>query len=307
MVLGTIYSCITYKSIDFQAMRPGQIKLGTGIEKIDIHCEFCDNPNAIYNLDTLDQPYATTSLHFLQSLKENLEKSPIFQETEFAMVSSDSLLSLLKDLKLRKKDNGLVILPDSVYINDTIITQRQRYQTPFYLYGIIHKIGCRTYDRKTMQIIDNYLLEDTLFWPPQPTIWMLDTSLPTAGEARIESGIKAGEAYAHYLAPYWTEQSRYYYYGKKQFNQAYNFIQESKLDSAIHVLQQFGKEKMSRNITMMNLHNLAIAYELKDDVVNAYTMADSSYNVKKTELTKGYIEKLRVRKLDKAALDWQLN
>lgn len=307
-LLGILYSCITYKNIDFQAMRPAQIKLGTNFERVDILCDFCSNPQSIYTLDTIDLPYAMVSLHFLQSLKENLEKSPIFQETKFNLISSDSLLSLLKDLKLRNKENGLVILLDSVFINDTIINHRERYQNPLYLYGIIHKIGCRTYHKKTMQVIDNHLMEDTLFWPPQPSIWLLDANIPAAEDARIETGTKAGEAYAHYLAPYWTEQTRYFYHGTKQFNLAYNFLQDSKLDSAVNVLkQQHATEKFSRNKAMMNFHNLAIVYELKDDMVNALAMADSSYKIKKTELTKNYIEKLRVRKLDKSALDWQLN
>lgn len=307
VIIGLLYSCITYKNVDFQAMRPAQIKLGTNFERVDIHCEFCSDPQSVYRMDTLNQSYTIVSLYFLQSLKENLEKSPVFQETKFDLVSSDSLLSMLKDFKTRNQENGLVILLDSIFINDTLITHKERYQSPFYLYGIIHKIGCRTYYKKTMQILDNHLLEDTLFWPPQPTIWMLDANIPTAEEARIETGIKAGEAYAHYLAPYWTEQSRYFYYGNRYFNQAYNFIQKSELDSAVNVLQQQQNEKLSRNMAMMNFHNLAIAYELKDDMIKAFTMADSSYKIKKTELTKSYIEKLRIRKLDKAALDWQLN
>jgi hypothetical protein len=305
--LGTLFSCITYKSIDFQALRPAQIKIGTGIEKIDIHCEFCDNPRSIYKLDTLEQVEANVSLYFLKSLKENLEKSPIFENTNFSMISSDSLLTLLKDLKLRRSESGLVILLDSVFINDTLITQRERYQTISYLYGIIHKFGCRTYNKTTMQVINNYLMEDTLFWPPQPSIWMLDANMPTAEDARIETGIRGGEAYAHYLAPYWTEQSRIFYYGNKYFNQAYRFIQKSELDSALNKLQKYKGENHGRNMTMMNFHNMAIVYELKDDMLNAYAMADSSYKIKKSDQTKFYIENLRIRKLDKAALDWQLN
>jgi hypothetical protein len=288
-------------------MRPAQIKIGTGIEKIDIHCEYCTNPRLIYNLDTLDQPYAVLSLHFLQSLKENLEKSPIFQNTEFSMVSSDSLLNLLKNYKLRSKQTGLVILLDSVFMNDTVITQKERYQASSYLYGIIHKLGCRIYDKATMQVINNYLLEDTLFWPPQPSIWLLEANVPAPDDSWIETGIKGGEAYAHYLAPYWTEQSRTFYYGNKAFNQSFKFIQNSQLDSALNVLQQFQNKKPGKYVSMMALHNMAIIYELKDDMINAYSMADSSYKTKKTELTKSYIEKLRIRKLDKAALDWQMN
>jgi hypothetical protein len=305
-LLAVMLSCISYRNLEFQALRPAQIKLGTGIGEIDIHCEFCPNPRAIFQLDTLQQPDARVALYFLQSLRENLEKSPVFQNTRFSMVSSDSLLVLIKDYKIRSKENGLVILLDSIFLNDTIITQKIRYQSSSYLYGIIHKFGCRTYNKSTMQVVNNYLMEDTLFWPPQPTIWLLDSNIPDAEEARRETGIKGGEAYAHYLAPYWTDQSRYFYYGNKQFNLSYKYIQESNLDSALSTLKQ-NNTKKSKNASMMNLHNMAIVYELRDDMVNAYAMADSSYKLKKTELTKAYIEKLRIRKLDKAALDWQLN
>ncbi|NJK98434.1 MAG: hypothetical protein HC905_29090 [Bacteroidales bacterium] len=51
---------------------------------------------------------------------------------------------------------------------------------------------------------------------------------------------------------------------------------------------------------------MAVTYELKDDLNNAHKMADSVYNASLTKASKEYNEKLRIRKIDKIALDWQL-
>lgn len=302
-----LYSCITYKSIEFQALRPAQIKIGTGVERIDIHCEYCNNERAIYLLDSSDQTEAKVALKFLESLNENLQKSPIFQTTRFTTITSDSLLSLLKNHKARNNEPGLIILLDSIFLSDTVINAiDRRSMARFYTYGVIHKFGCRTYVRSNMQILENYLMEDTLFWPPQPDIWSLEANLPLTGEAYKETGLRGGEAYARYLAPYWTDLSRLYYYGPKPFNKAYNFLQRNQLDSALHVLNEYLKEKPGKSRKMMNLHNMAVIHELKDDMENAYLLADSAQKVKKSLVTKDYPGQLRIRKLDKIALDWQL-
>ena len=306
--MGIIFSCIPYKSIDFQILRPAHIKLGNNIDKVDIHCEYCINRKAISFLDSVEQIEARVSLNFLYTLKENLEKSPIFQNTKFSLISSDSLLLKMKDHNSRK-NNGLYILLDSIYLKDTILIEREKYRYLYsYTFAIAHKFGCRTYNMSDLQILDNHLMEDTVFWPSQPSEWELLMNNPTILEAMWDTGIKAGEKYAHYLAPYWVEQSRDFYFGNdKAFKKSYTLIQINQLDSALNILQQGNNKKPGKNKLSKLLYNSAIIYELKDDFENAQIMADSSYRLVKNIATKYYADKLRIRKLDKIALDWQLN
>ncbi len=258
-------SCISSKKIEFQALRPAKVKLESIPDKIYIHCEYCMNPEKMTLLSNSENDKAIVSLHFLKSLRENLEKSPIFKNTVFIMCSSDSLLQLLKDYSKRTQENAYVILLDSIYLEHSNVIHD--YDKSTYYYKIIYKLGCRTYDRNSIQIVDNYLLEDTAYWPPQ-VLLKRESSLSPPDNILIETAINAGEDYAHYLAPYWTDETRIFYSGSKRFNSAYKKLQVNSLDSAFNILQE-GGTKYGRKMTNRKFHNMAVIYELKDDLKNA--------------------------------------
>lgn len=288
-------------------MRPAKIKLGNGIDYVYIHCEYCSNPVAINYLDTSKRMEARVSLNFLHTMKENLQKSPLLEDANFTMLNSDSLLVQLKDYQKRARENAIVIVLDSIYLKDTVIFEKPKHSGSYlYTFGVIHKFGCHTYNQRTMQAIDNYLMEDTIFWPSQYTEWHA-ANIVSVEEAYWDTGIKAGEAYAHYLAPYWTEQTRLYYLGKKEFRAAYKLMQKNKLDSAMNVLHHMDVNSLSKKMHMKKLHNTAIIYEMKDEVEKALVMADSAQKIRENKVAKHYTERLRLRKIDKIALDWQLN
>lgn len=307
--LGVSISCIPYKLLDFQTLKPGHVKLGTNISKVEIHCEFCQDESQLLQMDSISRIEANTSLSFLNTLKENLEKSPIFQNSKFTFISSNDLLKEIKDYKTRIAENGIVIILDSIYLMDTILVEKVRGSGDIkYTYGVIHKFGCKTYLKKNLLVLDKYLLEDTTFWPPQYAFMEPQLELPPLVDAAWDTGIKAGERYAHYLAPYWVEQSRYFYYGNnKSFQTAFVLIQTNHLDSAIHVLQDEANKHSGKQQTAKALYNLAVVHELKNDFDNALILADSSMHIQKKILTEDYSDKIRLRKIDNIALDWQLN
>jgi len=305
--MGCINSCIPFKSVDFEIMRPAHVKLGSNYNKVEILCDYCENTSAIYLLDSVNRNYTKVSLNFIYTLKENLQKSPIFPNTEFSLISSDSLLPTLKNYKARSMENGLIIILDSIYLKDTVIIQNDNLNNKLFSFAMAHKFRCRTYDKRSMMMVDNYLLKDTLFWDADYSDYLL-LSFPEIDEAIWDTGISAGVKYSHYLAPYWVDQSRDFYIGNnKSFKSSYKLIQLNNLDSAIYLLNNELSKNTSKLKKEKELHNLAVAYELKDDLTNALVMADSSYKIKNNKIFKKYAEKLRLRKLDKIALDWQLN
>ncbi len=303
IVFGIMISCCGVKNIEFQALRPAQIKIGSNPEKVYIHCEYCINPEKSALLSKSENEKATVSVYILKSLRENLEKSPLFRNTVFVMCSSDSLLSVLKDNSKRTREYGLVILLDSIYLEHSNVIED--FDKATYYYRMVYKFGCSTYNRNSIQVIDNYLLEDTAYWPPQ-VLLKREQSLDPPDKILFETGVIAGEDYAHYLAPYWTDQSRIFYYGNKKFNYAYKHLLNNNLDSALMILQKDGTN-YGRRLTSMNFNNMAVIYELKDDLGSAFSMADSAKSIMKTKWGDTYLEKLRIRKLDKAALDWQMD
>lgn len=307
--MGFIFSCIPYKNIDFQIMRPAQIKLGPGIETVNIHCEYCGDSSENPLLFEQGQAEELASRNFIFTLSENLQKSPLFTHTKFSILASDTLIHIIKNSDLRRSHNGIVIILDSVRLIDTLLIKRDpgsRFY--FYNYSMIHDFGCRVYNITDMSIIDRHIHQDTLFWPGAFYEQDVIENMPSLTDAVWDTGIKGGEWFAKYLAPYWMEQSRTFFFGGNQaFKNAYNCIQQNMLDSALNILQTDAKTKTNRNTLAKNLYNSAVIYELKDDLENALSAADSSYSLSKSDEAKEYVSKLRIRKLDKTALDWQLN
>jgi predicted negative regulator of RcsB-dependent stress response len=157
-----------------------------------------------------------------------------------------------------------------------------------------------------MQVIDTYLLQDTLFWPSHFSEWELYLNSPDMENASLETGIRAGEKYARYLAPYWTDQTRNFYGNRKVFKNAFRFIQRNELDSAIQIIEKAIEMTKSKSYVSKALYNLAIIQELKDELDKALILADSANKTLENKIYTDYTEKLRLRKLDKTALDWQL-
>ncbi|NJK98435.1 MAG: hypothetical protein HC905_29095 [Bacteroidales bacterium] len=206
---GFLISCTPYKNIDFQILRPAQIKLGPGYEKVEIHCEFCDDPEPIKLMDSLSRITARTSMNFIHSLKENLGKSPLFRDSSLYFINSEKLLAEIKRYKTRIKENTLIIILDSIALTDTVIEQRGKYSANnVYTYGVIHKFGCKIYDKSSMVLLSNYLLEDTVFELAQVSPWPYTTEDFSFDNTAWNTGVLAGEKYAHYLAPHWIDQTR---------------------------------------------------------------------------------------------------
>ncbi|NJO83790.1 MAG: hypothetical protein HC828_13985 [Blastochloris sp.] len=165
-------------------------------------------------------------------------------------------------------------------MTDTVIEQRGKYSANnVYTYGVIHKFGCKIYDKSSMVLLSNYLLEDTVFELAQVSPWPYTTEDFSFDNTAWNTGVLAGEKYAHYLAPHWIDQTRIFYYGNnKTFKKAYLLVQEQQLDSAINLLKKEADLKPGTSRSLKSLHNMAVTYELKDDLNNAHKMADSVYN-----------------------------
>lgn len=301
---GLFQACAFYKPIDFQILKPSQVKVGSNNTVVNIHCEYCNKPELIARLDSSNKFRAKASLNFLHTLKEKLQQSPILQKAHFSLLPHDSLLKEIQNHHSRE-EQGLVILLDSIYLADIIVYQKQKSTNEIIpIYGVIHKFGCKTFQRRNMELIDSYLLEDTVFFPVSYSYGAI--VVPEWEEAVWDTGIKAGEKYANYLAPYWVEQKRLYYYQNNSFKKAYKYIQKDQLDSAIVSVNEGLKNVKKLKDRAKALHNLAVIYELKDDFPNALALSDSANKIKKTELSTQYSGILRLRKIDKLALDWQL-
>jgi hypothetical protein len=300
-------SCSSTKNIDFQILKPANIRIGSNYKNVYIHCEFCNQEDIISELEENEQTKARISLNFLFSLKETLHKSPIFKDASIQTVSTSNLLNDLKDYKSRLKSEDLVIVLDNIYLNDSLVKIKSEFGSNLYTQCLIYKFGCKVYEKKNLQLIDHYMLQDSSFYPLNIFMTRLVKD-SVVRDVLWNTGIKAGEDYAHYLAPYWVDVTRKFsYYHNNTFKKAFNCIQKGELDTALNILQDVNNTSKHKKIKARTVYDIAIIYELKDDFENALQMAEASDTLHNSKLTKDLIKKLRIRKIDKLALDWQVN
>jgi hypothetical protein len=309
-ILISYNSCNYYQYINIQVLNPAEIKLGTNIDRMDIHCLYCGSLTPEMEPDSESRMKASVSLNFLHSLQESLEKSPILEKTDVILQSDDSIIQKLADIKGHKFANNCLIVLDSIFIQDVILGDQNKNNSSFlYAFSTIDQFDCKLYKTSNFNLIDHYKQKDTLYWSQFMDSNSLEVFPLLPFRDRIwDAGIKAGEKYAHHLAPYWSKENRLLFsWSHKSLRKANKFMMNNQLDSANQILSNILEKYSTQKVLYSNaLHNYAVLMEMQDRIDEAIQAETQSVSIKKYMYLNDYLSVLRRRKLDKIALDWQL-
>jgi hypothetical protein len=165
------------------------------------------------------------------------------------------------------------------------------------------KTGWRIYDPASRNILDEYLISKDIQVSGQG-INPLVVAGPLAGrsEAVKQAANQAGQNYACRIVPYWIRVSRNYYVGgDDNFVVAKRMAQTGNWDEAAKLWQQ-ETTNAKRKLAGRACYNMAIISEIHGDVDLAIQWAQKAYENYNTPFALSYVNILRDRKADNAAL-----
>jgi len=268
-------SCIPYKEIDIQYIKEPEIKISSDFNKPLILINFYQNKRNSkkdrfdYAIDSLASEEAAISL------KENLQKSPLYENFDISIQRHQRIDSsrYIKPLtwsavnRIANKDSAdLVISLEYIKIMEltdsykTIENQVECYygylKVPLYCYW-------RVYDIHKKQILNGFLYRDTLMW--DTTDWTpvtVGNQLPGFFNASAYAGNDCGEKYAQKIAPIWSDDKRKFFHtGSKEMEKAIEYVvKEQWMEAALEWQKVFALN--NRKLSAKAAFNLALASEM---------------------------------------------
>jgi hypothetical protein len=127
--------------------------------------------------------------------------------------------------------------------------------------------------------------------------------LPTIWDMMFRSASRAGNEYGHRIAQEWIQETRYLF---RLQGDAISYARQDEWDKAIDSWKGY-TESNDLKTASMAAFNIAVAYEMKDDFINALEWAAKSYTLQKSPETDKYIEQLEERVKDKKQLIKQIS
>jgi hypothetical protein len=152
---------------------------------------------------------------------------------------------------------------------------------------------------------DSYVTVDTLFFPVIENGTFVGSSasgLEMIRDLFYESGFK----YGRYLVPIWNYASRILYRGKSDsLKLAVNYTDEGDWESAFSIWDGL-TSSVDSTMVAMSYHNLAIYYELEDQLDSASILVDNALGFDSLDATQYYREELDVRLLNRREIEKQV-
>jgi hypothetical protein len=172
-------------------------------------------------------------------------------------------------------------------------------------YELSSKVIWNVYIKGYPKPFDEYTLIDTLYFTE-----VLDGELygfySTAGMIR-ESFFKSGMKYGRYLVPVWIPAARTIYRGgEKMLRIAAKETAEGDWDSAFSIWKGLSAGEDS-TIVAKSFHNMAVYFELEDNLDSASALVNRALRYDSLELIKDYQEELEMRLENKKELYKQVS
>jgi len=307
-----ITSCISYRFIDIQVLNPAQAKLPPGIT---LHILEPEKTNNILNDSALVINLHKQAIHnFDSTFKQYFEKSPMFEKSKAVIQTKKEFQQEMKNKSIedQKKDILLDIKLFEIVEKNLGINKKINFIDNFneaddlmFVRKFIYRINIQLINMGTDQVYDSYLFSDTL------TYSSIYNFKEFAGNDFIfqvvsEIGKLAADQYADKTAPVWvTEERMLYYNGNKYMRSGYKEFVLDDYEGAVGSwkhLVAVGTPSLASSAA----HNIALVYEMKDDIDSCETWLNSSLKIKYRLETDEYLTRIKERLLTRKKMDKQL-
>lgn len=282
-------SCTVYKDYQIEVYQPGLIAVPPDVQNVAIVYR-----NFKYTNDTLqhyfqddfrlkqvrNDPSDLDSMLVnltLQELAKNLKNNQVFNEIRifpelFKLHTGDKLpvldLEMVQKISATANSDLLISLETYSYFYSEY-SQTEQFQTPSN--EVITAAAWAVYDPTDSKLLERKTMIDTVFWNSYDNQgnYNRNTQLPPRITALKIASQLAGENYAKRFFASWQTVNRMYSIPPlPDFAAADEYLQKGEWDNAILLWRRYADDdngKMAINAR----YNLALAYEMKDDLDTA--------------------------------------
>ena len=313
--LAVFSSCIPYKSIDIQTLKPAELNIPKNFVQPVVVAGLYKGIEGVEESMAQAAIDSTAGLEAVLVLTESLNQSPLFADIDIPVVVNyrhDTSKKIIpynwQTVDSIAADNNADLLISLEYIKLTPVVDGYSYWdgslNAYYGY-LSYNIYAywRVYDTYTRKISATYLYQDTLTWEKYDyTPVKVGYQLPGFFSAASYCGYEIGVDYASKIAPTWMNEKRVYFSkGSKEMRKAAEYVQENQWLDAASTWQQILQNNCSNSkLCAHAAFNMALANEILGNFDVALEWLNKSENFQKIPETDWYrnILELRIKVLD---------
>ncbi len=156
----------------------------------------------------------------------------------------------------------------------------------------------RIYDPAAEKIRNRFILRDTLYWEDSAAdINELFGRFTPVKQALTETGVAVALELSHQISPVWHEEKRWLYEsGGPEMKKAAQLARSGQWEQAVPLWKKTAENSKSKSLKSKAEFNLALAYEMLDDLETSISWALKSYETMYRTNTYNYLELLKNRK-----------
>ena len=313
LIITTLSSCTVYKEYTIEVYEPGEIAVPPNVENValvyrnfkysgdkyqhhykdDWQLKKAKNDPA--NLDSILVSYA------LKELASNLKSNNSFDRIHifpgiFKPHTGKKLPALKFDLidKITSEtETDLLISLETFSYFFAEYSADQGVPKPR---EVITAAVWAVYNPSTEKIIERKTMIDTVFWNSydEKGNYQKSAKLPPRLMALKVASQMVGENYSkRFFASWQTVQRMYSVPSPSDFTDASNFVEKGDWDSAIKIWMKYAPDKNGK-LAIEARYNLALAYEIKDDILTAWKWLASAH-----QLAVSYKSKESIKMIEK--------
>jgi hypothetical protein len=309
-------SCIPYKTIDIQTLRPAELSLPKNFSQPVIVAGLYRGIQGLEESMAQAAIDSTAALEAVLTLSETLYHSPLFADIEIPIVvnyredTSKTIIAYdwsIIDSIANQNNADIVISLEYMKLTPEIDSYSYWDGSLNAYYGYLtYNVYTywRVYDTYTRKISAAHLFRDTLSWEKYDYISVkVGYQLPGFFSAASYCGYAAGIDYARMIAPSWMDENRVYFAkGSKEMRKASEFVEENEWLDAASQWQEVLKIYSSKpELCAKAAFNLALANEIMGNFDLATEWLNKSEEYYRIPEIKWYrkILDFRIRVMDK--------
>jgi len=228
--------------------------------------------NVSVNTDSL-------AIFCLSVVNEEFQKNDFFNQTNLNLetindsgsflIASSPKMDKLNDLS-QKYDADVVLSLDKIKVNDRVSDFYNNETGKFYALFEANFESAWTVSYPKLNKSQSYNFKDTIYWEEENYLRKkaLET-LPKRYNALIDGALYVGQNTMKKLVPWWDKDDRYFFKtNNKYMKEGLDSVYVKNWSSAISIWKN-GLSKSGIATQAKLLHNIATAYEIKGDMINA--------------------------------------